>query len=54
MSAIFKDRKIPRRLVIKEEYELQDRPRSRLGIVLFWAVLLVGVIWLTASLQGGM
>lgn len=46
---IFKERKIPKHLIIQDEYQL--RPRSRLGFfkVLVFAVLVVTVTYIVGA-----
>ena len=48
---IFKDRKIPKHLIIREEYELRNKPRS--GILKF-IVLFALVASATYAMSAGM
>jgi hypothetical protein len=43
MSAIFKNRKVPRHLVIEQELPLKARPRLRPWRLLLWLLLLLCV-----------
>ena len=41
MSSIFKQRKIPKHLIIENEYQFRHRPRVNLWRLLRWMVLAV-------------
>jgi hypothetical protein len=46
MSAIFKNRKIPKHLIIEEEVPYRRRPGKSTGKVVGWVVLLALAGWL--------
>ena len=48
---VFKDKKVPKHLIIREEYEIRQRPRTGFFKVLLISVLLVA---LSLALRFGM
>ena len=40
---VFKDKKVPKHLIIREEYEIRQRPRSGFTRVFVFTVFLVGI-----------
>jgi len=45
---VFKDRKIPRHLIIQEEYEIRRRPRFGLLKVFILGVLLISLTYIVS------
>ncbi|MDC0598429.1 hypothetical protein OAP18_01160 [Gammaproteobacteria bacterium] len=39
---VFKDKKIPKHLIIQEEFEFYTRPKVNIGRVIFWLLLVGG------------
>jgi hypothetical protein len=50
MSAIFKKRKTPRHLIIRDEYEIRPRTRFTLLKGLLWLGVLVLLTWVGLSM----
>jgi hypothetical protein len=50
MSAIFKKRKTPRHLIIRDEYEIRPRTRFTLLKGLLWLGVLVLLTWVGMSM----
>ncbi|MDR0780952.1 MAG: hypothetical protein LBF16_09720 [Pseudomonadales bacterium] len=50
MSAIFKKRKVPKHLIIRDEYEIRPRTRSTLFKKLLWLGVLALLIWIGWSI----
>lgn len=51
MSDIFKRRKIPKHLIIHEEYASSRKPRFSILKFIFWGLVLFGVTWAIISIQ---
>jgi hypothetical protein len=51
MSDIFKRRKIPKHLIIREEYASNRKPRFSLWKIIFWALVLFGLTWGVITIQ---
>jgi hypothetical protein len=45
MSDIFKRRKIPKHLIIREEYAANRKPRFNMLKIIFWGLVLLGLTW---------
>lgn len=40
---VFKDKKVPKHLIIREEYEIRQRPRAGFARVFIFSVFLLGL-----------
>jgi hypothetical protein len=51
MSDIFKRRKIPKHLIIREEYASSRKPRFSILKFIFWGLALFAVTWAIIAIQ---
>ena len=54
MSEIFKRRKIPKHLIIREEYTTNRKPRFSLLKIILWALVLLGLTWGLIAIQSNL
>jgi hypothetical protein len=54
MSAIFKRRKIPKHLIIREEYASNRKPRFSMLKIVFWGLILFGLTWGLIAIQSNL
>ena len=54
MSDIFKRRKIPKHLIIREEYATNRKPRFSMLKIIFWALVLLGLTWGAITIQSSL
>ncbi len=54
MSDIFKRRKIPKHLIIREEYASNRKPRFSMWKIIFWALVLFGITWGVLTIQSNL
>ena len=54
MSAIFKRRKIPKHLIIQEEYATNRKPRFSMLKIIFWGLVLLGLTWGVIKIQASL
>ncbi len=54
MSDIFKRRKIPKHLIIREEYAANRKPRFSILKFILWALVLLGITWGVIVIQSNL
>ncbi len=54
MNGVFKRRKIPKHLIIREEYATNRKPRFSMMKIIFWGLVLLGLTYGVIVIQSNL